>query len=363
MAFVDVVAFHCPRCGRAVRLREGARVVRCPSCGGRSLVLTRPPDPRSFVEPELDRRGAAEAARAFLRRAPNRRGLERAATILAPRLYFLPFHNATGRRVAVFRSQVPELRRIQPALANRIAHARPPARSGEPTATVEIIERDDTRVQLADLNVWAPAFRSPRWDTTAFDPAAARLRAALHPLDLPRLQARGTVVSVGVPIEETEARALRDDGRTRAVGVRRQTVFFPFWSVPYTVDGARYDVLVAAAGEPGQIVCGHAPADPAAEHLTRLEAATAGLAIGAGARAAFLTIVGTVSSAQVGAGLFSSGAIATMDGMAASAAAGTAGGLAAMAVGILLAFDARRRMSRNRADRVTWTGIVPRREP
>lgn len=358
MTFVDVVAFHCPRCGRAVRLREGARVVRCPSCGGRSLVLTRPPDPRFSVEPELDRRGAAEAARAFLRRSPNRRGLDRMATILAPRLYYLPFHNATGRRATIFRGRVPEVRRTQPLWSDRLASTGTPGRAGEPTPAIDIVERDDTRVQLSDLNVWAPAFRSTRWDTTVFDPEAARLRSSLHPFDLPRLQAQGTVVSIGIPIEETEARSLRDDGRTRAVGVRRRTVFFPFWSVPYTVDGARYDVLIAAAGEPGQIVCGRAPGDPRAAHLARVEAAAAGLALGAGARAIILTLAG-----GAGTGLAGSASIGMEGGLTALAASDTVGGVAALVASAVLAFDARRRLREQRSNTLSWAGEVHRRDP
>lgn len=287
---MTLLALSCPRCGASLTLPGGARVVECHACGGRALLALQPPQPLYSVAPQMDRAAATAAVREFLRQPPSPAGLASDASILAPRLYFVPYHEITGRRIGVMRRQVPEVvRQTTPSWSvggqqGALGGPSLGATAHEPVTRTRIVEKADTKVLLADVQTFVPAFGGSRWDLVEFDAAAARLGAVLNPADVEALQRRGTVLSSTVPVEGAESRLVDDGPASRVVGVQRRTVLFPFWLVPFRYRGARYEVLLSAASPRGRVVWAATPGSHTAPTPLRLAAILAGLLLGLGLR-------------------------------------------------------------------------------
>lgn len=287
----DIVAVSCPRCGGALTLPGGARVVTCPSCGGRSLLALQPPRPVYYLEPAMDASAATAAVRTFLRRPPSAPDLAAKATLLPPHLHFVPYHQVTGRRVGIVHRQIADTVLEQP---QQLLDARGQARQrglGDPAgmgSRVRIVNREDTKVMIADVQAFIPAFGGRRWDLADFDAAEARLGAVLRPADLDALQRRGTVLSTTVPMEGAEARLVQPGPGVRIVAVQRRTLLFPFWLVPVRYRGARFEALVSAVVD-GSVVWATTPGDRGAPPPLWLLATAAGFLGGVGGRGLLAT--------------------------------------------------------------------------
>lgn len=279
-----LVAVTCPRCGSALTLGGGERVVACHSCGGRSLLSLQPPRPVYYVEPAMNAAAATASVRAFLRRPPNAPRLLATSTLLPPRLYFVPYHHITGRRVGVAHRQVPQTVLENPSgPLDTLGGSSGLGSEGLTGSRVRVVEHADTKVMIADVQAFIPAFGGRRWDLVEFDAASARLGAVLNPADVEALQRRATVLSATVPMEGAEKGLVQPGPGSRIVAVQRGTVLFPFWLVPFQHEGARYEVIVAATAG-GKVVWATTPGDRSAPTSLRLLALVGGFLLGAGLR-------------------------------------------------------------------------------
>lgn len=236
----------------------------------------------------MDAAAATATVRAFLRRPPNAPGLVSASTLLPPRLYFVPYHHITGRRVGVAHRQVPKtVLEESPGPLDRLGSGGGLGAQhfGEGGAgpRVHVVEQADTKVMITDVQAFIPAFGGRRWDLVEFDAAAARLAAVLNPADVEALQRRATVLSVTLPMEGAESRLVQPGPSSRIVAVQRGTILFPFWLVPFQHDGARYEVIVAGTAG-GKVVWATTPGDHSAPTALRLLALAGGFLLGVGLR-------------------------------------------------------------------------------
>lgn len=335
----DVVAVSCPRCGSALTLPGGARVVTCPSCQGRSLLSLQPPSPLYYLEPATNASAATAAVRTFLRRPPTAPNLAGKATLLPPHLHFVPYHQVTGRRVGIVRRQVADtvLEQPDPYLVDAAGRVRQRA-LGDPAgmgSKVRIVHREDTKVMIADVQAFIPAFGGRRWDLVEFDAAEARLGAVLRPADVDLLQRRGTVLSTVVPIEGAEARLVQPGPGARIVAVQRRTILFPFWLVPIRHRGARFEALVAAVPD-GDVVWATTPGSRGAPPLEWILATAGGFLAGLGGR-------GLLAAAGVGLGAGPSGEVSAL----------------LLAVGGAAALHVARRVRTLRPPTWHWRGATP----
>jgi hypothetical protein len=269
-----VTGLECPGCGGALEARAGERVVRCRFCGESLLVWGRQRSLRYGVEPKLDGKAAAAAARGWLASGLDKhRGLRAAAVIVEARLAFLPFFRSEADVVGLVLGTVERTRQVGSG-----SNARTEQYEVEVELPVEVpCDRTDPGVDVAEWGLERVDLRGDPlvpWNEERF----AAMGLVFPPTvaeETARLAAHRDFLLAADPTPTLKRHLFRWLATTRA---RSTVVHYPLWLLRYEFAGRAYPVVVDA--EDGTIAYGKAPGNDAyrAAMLVLTQAAGAFLA-------------------------------------------------------------------------------------
>ncbi|MEM7048586.1 MAG: hypothetical protein AAF604_02955 [Acidobacteriota bacterium] len=253
-----VAGLSCGRCGGALEVETGVRVVECPFCGMRSLAVGDRGLRRFAVEPRVDANAARQALRRWLKAGWNKHSaLDREAEIGEAFLCFLPF----------FRVQAD-------AVGYAFGTVRKRRTSNGKTRTVEVdVERPVER----HLDRTFAAVNVAEWGVQRVDLTGD----PLVPFDGAALERRGMVFTPTVSETAVREAALADFAaasdpasgmhkvRFRFLDTLRErmsTIHYPLWVIRYRFRGRSYQAVID--GEDGTLAYGKAPGNDLYRALT-----------------------------------------------------------------------------------------------
>ncbi len=253
---MGVTALACPSCGGALAVADGARLVTCRYCGGRSLALVPGALPRLVVAEQISADQARRRAVEILADAPIPAAVRARPGVADLTLCFVPFYEYTAVRLGAFRlTAPPEEEEGANHGGDGVATLRLTLR-GKAAEDSRVIEQAMTRIvpacDLAALGLEHIPLERMRQEARAL---------AIQPYDPMALQRKATVFAptrdAAQYLAQMQTRAPLATDRTRVVEPRLIILFYPVWLIRYRYGGRLYEI--ALDGVTGLVLRGRAP--------------------------------------------------------------------------------------------------------
>jgi len=267
---------NCPKCGGTLGLAGMDRVVKCRYCATWSLVEAADITPEYWVKPLIKGVDARRLVQNVLRDDEMPDGLIKETRFHSSRMYFVPYHEMTGKRLGTmtitdFKEQRPVMGRTQTALTAPISSF---GRMHEFDGHVGM--RDirapkqkvvDTRVVMSDLTRNEPAVKLDAWALDESDVEAVRtdMSGMLKPMNRRAMENLGKIHDPTITPDqmlgklEHRAGAANLDDRTEFAEIRVKRIYYPVWRIRYRYQGRLYGATVD--GVTGKVMALRAPQD------------------------------------------------------------------------------------------------------
>ncbi len=254
---------NCPSCGGSLHVIEGKRVIACPYCSSRNVLIFDNAMPRYYIEPGLDRARATRKARQALSLKAVSADLSDNSQLLSIHLFFVPFYETVGKRLGTVLTQKETL---EAGPANRMG-AQISAYGEAPVLPRKGIKRqEDTRIEFKDYYYTGPAVRVKGWNLDKIQIGNARGRsekAILHPFNIIKMQRMGQVLSPAIPRDAFEKKqenryvSRHRGNKLYNAEQRTRLTYYPLWVAKYRYKNRLYKVVID--GHQKEIVAGRAP--------------------------------------------------------------------------------------------------------
>jgi len=280
-----IVHINCPRCGGTLGMAGAERVVKCRYCGSWSLVEAPGVVPEYWVEPRLTEVGARRVIQRLLTEDDMPEGLLKNSTFHSARLYFIPYHELTARRLGTMTTtQQKSCSRGTSAYYSTLGRS---VYGMDADATGNLwqecvrsrkMEEVDTRVIMSDVSRLDPALRLSDWRLEEAEISALRSgpEGALKPVDRRKMERLGKVYDPTVKTDQLIAMsgpsrmAASLDDNTELAEVRIKRIYYPVWRIRYKHRGRFYGATVD--GVSGKVMAARAPQDDGSRVLWMLGA-------------------------------------------------------------------------------------------
>ena len=206
-----VLHVNCAKCGGTLGLADIDRVVKCRYCSINSLVDFGEMTPEYYVKPKIKETEARRKLTALLRDREMPKALLKEARYHSARLYFMPYHELSGRRLGTMK--VTEFKRVGPPRMVEDVHM---TASGvvvnmkrEDTYSTPKEKTVDTRVVMSDVTRLEPAVRLAEWGLEEADIGAIRSDAAgmLQPMNRRTVEFLGKIYEPSIKPDQMIAQA------------------------------------------------------------------------------------------------------------------------------------------------------------
>ncbi len=263
-----IVHVNCPRCGGTLGMAGVDRVVKCRYCGSWSLVDAPGVVPEYFVMPSLKESDARRVIQRLLMDDDMPDGMLKTAAFHSARLYFIPYHELSGKRLGTMTTTQYKETSRRPSLDLRTgAYGMEGVSLREQRAMTPKEKQKDTRVVMADVTRLEPAVRLSQWALDQAEISSLRSGPAgvLQPMNRRTMERLGKVYDATVSPEQMISSmdsgrlAASLDDRTEIAEVRIKRIFYPVWRVRYRYQGRLYGASVD--GVTGKVMTARAPRD------------------------------------------------------------------------------------------------------
>jgi hypothetical protein len=260
---------NCGKCGGTLGMAGVDRVIQCRYCGVWSLVDFGEQVPEYFVKPKIAENDARRTITSLLRDPEMPKTLIKQARFHSARLYFIPFHELTGRRLGTM--TMTEFKRVGPRRMVDDVYVGPGGQTmtirKEDRSSTPMEKKVDTRVIMSDITRLEPALSLKEWGLEESDISAIRSDPAgmLQPMDRREMERRGKIYEASVKPDQMIASVLVKSGtawlqdNTEVGEVRVKRVYYPVWRVRYSYQGRLYGASID--GVTGKVMAARAPQD------------------------------------------------------------------------------------------------------
>jgi len=296
-----ILHINCPKCGGALGMVGRDRVVKCRYCGTWSMVDFPEAVPEYWVKPMLKEVEARRIVQNLLRDKEMPEGLLKQARFHSARLYFIPFHELSARRLGTMTQTQFEQQKVytQRTTFDAESGMQRPLTAREQRLYNPVEKKVDTKVVMADATRLEPAIQLHEWGLEESDINAIRSdkQGVLQPMNRGKLEAYGKIYDPAIEPEQilemlkTRPGTQWLDDKTEFAEARVKRIYYPVWRVRYRYQGRLYGASVD--GVTGKIMIARAPQDDRSRVLWFL-----------GTTAIVSFIIGRLAHGALGSALF-----------------------------------------------------------
>jgi DNA-directed RNA polymerase subunit RPC12/RpoP len=253
---------NCTRCGGVLCFEPGQRVIRCQYCGGKNLLRGDSDLPRYYLPEQVTSEKVLSIAGNIINKTSGTpSNLSDKVQMQQPQLFWVPFYEITGTRLALFEEKKLRRNQISTPMFRMSSSVPQYAKSStlKLTTSRDAIEQAsphkikiDSKVVLGDFMIDDPAVTMTDWGLDAVKLNQVRRGSegvSILPFRLRELQRRGTVLYPDKSFERffathTKLAGTRTIKNSSILEQETNLIYYPVWRVIYSYRKAMVPVVI-----------------------------------------------------------------------------------------------------------------------